>query len=400
VSGLPLRERSIIAPRFPNGVCTPMAAASFDPNGAGSCIPGVTTAEQGCGDDGVCVVVSVATEQVVACRPGCDPSDKDPCGGRFGYTCDFETRACVEGCQSEEECRLQLLDGDGDGEADALGYDADSDATCDAQTFRCVHEGSAGGEIGAPCERLDDCDGEGLCIDGLQTFAATSFPGGYCSKLGCDQPGRECGKGAVCERLRPLRSSVVTDLVCLQSCDVGAEPDADVTGSKGHGAGCREGYACHYNGGTGAKGVCIGGNYNDVKDNNIGSACMTDAECYSPYGLGTCLVLAVGDAEAPSGVCSLVDCAAPGLPDNLCGAGAECIGLNGDVTFCVQTCSKASDCPEGFACTDDDESPATGNICFPACFTDADCREGSERCREVADGAGYGQCVASSARPG
>jgi hypothetical protein len=404
VSGLPLRERSIVAPRFPNGVCTPLAAGPFDPNGVNSCIPGGPVAEQGCGDDGVCVPVTVADEQVVACRPSCDPTDPEPCGGRFGYTCDFEARVCVEGCQSDEECRLQLIDANSDGLADGLAYDLESDASCDAESFRCVHEGD-GGAIGEPCARLDDCDPEGVCLDPLQTFANTEFPGGYCTKLGCDQPGRECGRGSVCERLRPLRSNIVTDHVCLQSCQVGEEPEADRLGSDGHGAGCREGYACHYNGGTGSGGVCIGGNYNDVTENNIGAACESDADCYSPYGLGSCLVLAVGDVEAPSGVCTVVDCAAPGLPDELCGSGNECIGLAADITFCVRTCTKAEACADGFACSDDDSTPdmanpGTPNICFPACFTDADCRVGSEVCRPVAAGAGYGACVASTARPG
>jgi len=407
VSGLPTRERAIVAPRFPNGVCTPLAAGPFDGTGTNSCIPGGTTEEQGCGADGACVPVTVADQQVVACRRSCDPSAKEPCGGRFGYTCDFEGRVCVEGCQSDEECRLQLIDADDDGLADALAYDEESDASCDAESFRCVHDGAEGAAIGDPCARLDDCDPEGVCLDRLQTFATTSFPDGYCTKLGCDQPGRECGRGAVCERLRPLRSSIVTDPVCLQACEVGEEPEADVLGSDGHGAGCREGYACHYNGGTGSSGVCIGGNYNNVTENNIGAACASDAECYSPYGLGSCLVLAVGNpaVEAPTGVCTLVDCAGPGLPEDLCGAGNECIGLDGDITFCVRTCTKADVCPDGFACADDDATadmanPSTPNICFPACFTDADCRVGSELCRPVAAGASYGSCVASNTRPG
>jgi hypothetical protein len=405
VSGLPQRERDIIAPRFPNGVCTPLAAGPFDPTGVSSCVPGGTTDEQGCGDDGVCVPVTVADEQVVACRRSCDPNAKEPCGGRFGYTCDFEARVCIEGCQSDEECRIQLTDADGDGIADALAYDVDSDASCDAESFRCVHEAGEAGSIGDPCARLDDCDAEGLCLDALQTFANTSFPGGYCTKLGCDQPGRECGSGAVCERLRPLRSAILTDRLCLQACEVGAEPEADRLGSDGHGEGCREGYACHYNGGTGTSGVCIGANYNDVTENNIGTVCESDSECYSPYGLGSCLRLSVGDVDAPSGVCTVIDCAAPGLPANVCGAGNECIGLAADITFCVQTCTKADTCAEGFACADDDAptvdmgNPLTPNICFPACFTDSDCRA-SETCREVAVGAGYGSCVASSARPG
>jgi hypothetical protein len=392
--GLPPGTRSIIASRFPNGVCTPIAAAPYDPSAFSSCFPGAPRDEQGCGDTGECVGVSVADESLVACRPSCDPSAKQPCGGRFGYTCDFDSYACVEGCQSDEECRLVLQDSDGDGEADSLRYDDESEASCDVNTFRCVHDGSAGAATGDPCERLDDCDPEGLCLDPLQTFAGVPFPGGYCSKLGCDQPGRECDKDAVCERLRPIRGGFVTAPLCLDACKVGAEPEGERTGVNAHGVGCREGYACHYNGGSGNAGVCVGGNFNAISQNNVGGACETDADCYSPFGLGACMQLAVGDVSSPTGICSILDCGAPGLPEDICGAGNQCIGLDGDLTFCVQSCSKAEACTDHFACADDDGSPATDNVCFPACFSDADCRA-DEVCNFVAADAGYGACVAS-----
>ena len=57
---------------------------------------------------------------------------------------------------------------------------------------------------------------------------------------------------------------------------------------------------------------------------------------------------------------------------DICGEGNQCIGLNGDLTFCVKTCKEASECPEGYACTDDDGSAATGKICYPACLGDED----------------------------
>jgi hypothetical protein len=309
--------------------------------------------------------------------------------------CHYDYEACVEGCQSDEECRLQLVDGDGNGLPDALAYDDDSLAFCDPESSRCKHSGGGSAATGDACERLDDCEADGLCIQPLQTFAGLRFPGGTCTKLGCNIEGRECvGDGATCSRLRSWSPGLVTDYACLTGCTVGAEPAEDQLGADGHGEGCRPGYRCHYNGGAGAQsGVCVGGNYNAVTDNNVGAACESEADCYSPFGLGSCVFLQIADVAAEIGSCSLRDCNAPGLPEDLCGAGNECIGLNGDVSFCVKNCTKTDECPEGYACSDDDGNPGTPRICYPACFADAECRDG-EVCEPSPMGAG--RCVASA----
>jgi hypothetical protein len=180
--------------------------------------------------------------------------------------------------------------------------------------------------------------------------------------------------------------------VCMTTCRVGAEPEADRVGVSGHGEGCRPGYRCQYNGGAGAAaGVCVGGAYNDVTENNVGAACETDDECYSPFGMGLCLLLDVGGVTGPQGTCSMLDCYAPGLPEAVCGRGNACIGLSGDVTFCVQECATADECAAGYACADDDADPSTDRICYPACFTDEECRA-NQACELTAGGAG--QCVA------
>ena len=383
---------------FPGGSCTPVpsAPAGSGTAGADTCDPTLPQASQGCGSDGVCDVLSVDSQTtLLACRRRCDPASAQNECGRFGYACDFELGACVEGCQSDEECRLRLLDSNGDGAADALAYDDTSKAVCDPESFRCVHHGSASSMTGDACERLDDCAQDGFCLDPLQPFVGMSFPGGACTKLGCDLPGRECdGDGTVCTRLRSWSPGVVAPEACFPTCQLGAEPEADQLGVDGHGQGCRPGYRCHYNGGlrTG-EGVCVGGNYNAVTDNNVGAACQNDADCYSPFGLGRCLALSVGDVSSASATCTVMDCALPQLPDDLCGKQAVCVGLNGDTTFCVQRCSDASECADGFACTDDDGDPGTGKVCYPACLTDADCRKGKERC-SIASGSSVGRCVA------
>jgi hypothetical protein len=393
--GLPPGEE-VLASAFPGGVCTPVPAAPYDPEGLSSCDPLAPVTHQGCGRRGVCVEVSLEDESVMACREQCEPqADASGCERRF-YTCDFDQGACIEGCQTDEECQLELVDTNADGAPDALALDADSRAQCDLSTYRCTHPGSGSAAIGEPCERLDDCEPDGTCVQPLQTFAGHPFPGGTCTKVGCEVEGRECsGDDVACARLRPWTPGFITAHACFPTCTVGAEPEGDRIGPEGHGEGCRPGYRCHYNGGSGAEsGVCVGGNYNAVTDNNLGAACEADAECYSPYGQGSCLLLSVADVRAPVGTCSIMDCNAPGLADDVCGPNGTCIGLAGDITFCAQTCKDATECAEGYACSDDDADPTTSSICYPACSADAECRKDEEVCA-LSAASGVGACVAS-----
>lgn len=401
---LPAGESTVPQFAFPGGICTPVPAAPYTGMGD-SCDPTLPQASQGCGTDGVCVPVSIGQDQVAACRPHCDPAaPKNQCG-RTGYTCDFDYAACMEGCQSDLECRLKLVDTDGDSQADMLVYDDKSEGVCDPDSFRCVHHGGSSGSTGDACQRIDECADDGLCIQEFQTFGGFSFPGGACSKIGCDITGRECeGDDAVCTRLRSWTPGLITPTACFQSCELAAEPAADQTGSHGHGKGCREGYRCHWTGGLHAgEGVCVGGNYNAVTKNNLGAACMVDSDCYSPYGVGRCLSLRVGNLDSPGGTCTLMDCAAPGMPDDLCGPEGECVGLSGDVTFCVKQCKEADQCADGFGCTDDDGDPTTSKVCYPVCQVDEDCRKGSEVCDAppaTMDTPMVGHCVASGSQPG
>ncbi|MGD8860833.1 MAG: hypothetical protein PVI30_12555 [Myxococcales bacterium] len=393
--GLPPGVDDVPSSAFPGGLCTPFPASGYDPTGEDSCDPLAPVGAQGCGDDGVCIALTIGMQTLVACRPACDPAAPDAGCGRFGYTCNFDSGACVEGCQSDEECRLQLVDSDGDGVADTQAYDDETEAICSPDSFRCELPDPGPGETGDPCDRLDECEADGLCLDPLQPVVGHPFPDGFCTKRGCDVDGRECGgDGAVCTQLRPWSDSNSSIPLCMTECTVGAEDEADVVGSDGHGEGCRSGYRCHYNGGEDAEdGVCVGGNYNDIEESNVGAACEEDADCYSPYGLGGCLFLSVAGIQGPTGICSILDCAVPGIPQDVCGAGNPCIGLNRDITFCATTCKGADDCADGYACADDDGDPGTERICYPACFEDEECREGEE-CRLALD-VPAGRCVES-----
>jgi hypothetical protein len=392
VSGAPgnMIDRAL----FPGGSCSPKPLAPYDQ--AAACDSSLPQPVQGCGPKGRCVLESVNDQTYAGCRAACEPSAIESGCEREGYTCDFSLHACIEGCRSDAECRVIVKDNNNDGTPDTLAYDTESSATCDKKTARCSHPGNAKVESGSPCQRIDDCGSNDECVDGPSAIGGLDFPGGYCTTPGCDVKGRECtGSGTLCEPLRPWLGGASETPLCLVGCEVGAEPEELRVGAKGHGVGCREGYRCHYNGGNGAQnGVCVGGVYNDVTVNNGGKACSRDSECYSPYGHGLCLLYSATEARirAPTGVCTILDCAAPGLPDDVCGSGNECVAFAGDLTFCIKNCSTAAECAAGYACTDDDADPTTASVCFPACAKNADCRT-NERC-QVAAGASAGRCVA------
>lgn len=376
---------------FPGGTCTPALAGPL--GAAGVCNPNEPRMSQGCGRDGVCVPLNVGGQLIAACRQACDPADPEDCG-RDNYRCDPTSRACVEGCLTDAECRAQVVDTDGDGFPDGLSYDDESSSVCEASSGRCILPDGDGGETGDACERQDDCEATGSCRTTGQPIAGFPYPDGYCSKIGCDAPGNECaGDDSVCTTVRSWSTGPGISTACMTQCEVGAESEADQTGSDGHGAGCRDGYRCHYSGGPdGARsGVCVGGNYNDVDEPNLGAACASDSECFSPFGLGICVSLSVQSADGavqgpPTGACAIMDCAVPGLPDDICGDNGTCRVLRDDVAYCAATCQEAADCAPGYACADDDGREDTAKLCFPVCADDDECRKGEETCQTAASG--------------
>jgi len=378
---------------FLGGSCTPKRATVFDGTTA-SCDLRASLGSQGCGEDGVCTIVGRAGQAPVAgCRKACDPEAAES-GCREGYTCGLTDGFCTEGCQSDVECRVGPVDSDGDGEFDMNGVDTVSNVTCDPNTARCVH-GAGEQASGESCVRDDDCPENGVCIIEGASVAGQSFPEGHCTRPGCEAPVNACDNGTACESLRPWLGEPSTEPLCFESCKVGMEAADLRTGTGGHGEGCRDGYRCHYNGGSGAdSGVCVGGNYNAVTTNNVGQTCETNADCYSPFGLGYCLVYQVTQAgEVLPGICTVFDCAVPGLPLDVCGQNNVCVSQDNDTdeTMCEHNCKDASECGKGFACTDLDEDPKTSKTCVPPCLTDADCKTG-EKCILAQAGAQLGLC--------
>ena len=108
---------------------------------------------------------------------------------------------------------------------------------------------------------------------------------------------------------------------------------------------------------SGTNGGCVPGNYNAVTTNNVGDACGADADCYSPYGYGRCV-------SWTGGHCTIVDCAAPGIPSGVCGTGNQCVTESG-VSFCLSECTTSTDCRSGYTCRDHDSSSTTPRVCYP-----------------------------------
>ncbi len=266
---------------------------------------------------------------------------------RDGYQCDLFDFVCFPGCTSDDECRVSR-------QGEQLVYNPSSEAVCNMETYRCEHPGTPGAEAGTPCTFNDDCEANGVCLTG---------PDGYCSKFGCDIAGNECVGDGACAFGQ-----------CLAPCDVGSgatpgDPSTYLNNTQG----CRGGYTCLWGRGEGdPAGFCDIGVFNDVAVNNIGSACVSDDECYSPFGYGRC--------DVDFG-CTVIECGAPGLPADICGADATCIDFIDfgiDAFACLKKCASAVDCLPGDACADLDEDPMTLDdiVCFPFCVSSDECRPG------------------------
>jgi hypothetical protein len=234
-----------------------------------------------------------------------------------------------------------------------------SEVVCNLDTYRCEHRGTLGAEAGTPCTLDDDCEPNGVCLAG---------PGGYCSKLGCSIAGNECEGDGVC----------AFGAACLAPCNVGSS-DA-TTEYVDDTQGCRKDYTCIWGRGQDdPSGFCFDEglfndftvNFNDFTVNNIGDACTSSDECYSPFGYGGC---------NPDFHCTVVECGAPGVPSDICGNNATCIdflplfGPDFDLFACLKTCESAVDCLVGDACADLFGDGST-QVCWPTCLNSDECRE-------------------------
>jgi hypothetical protein len=316
----------------------------------------------------------------------CSPSLTDNAECRETYDCGLTSSACVPGCATDDECRVVRKDTNGNGfidpydamanpMGDALVYDDSANSTCNTATYRCEHDGTMGAEAGDTCEFDFECEQNGDCIQDFDDPATAEneggWPGGYCTKFGCDIAGNDCAGAGKCQE-RGLGIAI-----CVQACEVAATTDGDPFSDPRD---CAPGYSCFWDGTSGAgmgNGGCVPGNYNDVRTANVGEACADETECYSPFGSGQCRDFGAGDH------CTLFDCGAPGMPMDVCGTGATCAQISGsDTSLCVKDCTTAADCLPGNGCWDTSVAGInTGGttVCFPGCLEDSHCGTG-ERC--------------------
>lgn len=308
-----------------------------------------------------------------SCFKRCVPSNVDNGGCRAGYRCDFGLQVCVPGCSADEECRVYREDTNGNGEidrynpilnrdGDRLVFEEGTDAFCSPDTWFCKQSGNPDATAGDPCDRNGVCMQDGECLTEIATDG--EFPGGYCTRLGCDVPGRGCDDtDEVCQS-RGFGDTPA----CLRRCTVGAEADLpQKLGETGSGSGCRETYACKWNGRLSPSndvGGCLPGNYNGIAEPNLGANCgaavgdyrAVDASCYSPFGVGECSgrVLRLDSNTDPDQVgrtwwttCSIADCRADGIDDECSTAGGVCVEFAGGEpsnSRCLQPCETQADC--------------------------------------------------------
>jgi len=320
------------------------------------------------------------------CRERCTPSLTGTGCPRAGYTCDLESGSCMEACTGDDQCQIIVRDADGDGRLDYFDRGEDHPAYCDSVTGRCRTPGTPGARIGDDCLDDPDCEDDGTCL------RPPGAARGVCARLGCRAPGFSCPSGTHCDVRNAGSASA-----CLLGCEVGAEDGTPAMLGRGGGhPACGAGLACVWDGSTERgqplSGSCTPGVYNDVSTANIGAPCASSAECYSPFGLGTCLF---GNVGIGTGICSVTSCStflgASGemeeglLPGVSIGApicdptrGELCMNLGrrdeAAETYCLQRCTTAETCAPGYACVE--FAPSRG-VCWPTCLDDVECSEGS-----------------------
>lgn len=323
------------------------------------------------------------------CREACTPTRDGTGCPRAGYTCDLETFACMEACTTDEQCQIISVHRERRGGiVEYLDRGESFPSFCDRATGRCRTAGTPGARIGDVCEADDDCEDDGACI----RFAGDAA--GVCSRRGCLAPGFECPAGTACD----VRNAETWASGCFVTCEVGADDGtAGMTGSGGGHPSCGPGRACVWNGlsepGEPNGGSCVLGEYNDVPAPNVGAPCRADSECYSPFGLGTCLYLDYPGVTA--GLCSVTSCATflradgtmtdgllPGVEIDrpICDPARSELCMNFERadeppgTQCLAMCDSPADCAAEHACA---ELLAGRSFCWPWCVDDGECRSGS-----------------------
>ena len=392
------------------GDCVPtMRTAESLPEYTGGRVP-APPAPTGCADDDDCPDDGVYCNGPRVCAPGAAGADAQGCVDG-APPCD--ATSCDEGT---ETCSCVIPDADADGfDARACGGDDcdDGDASSNPDAGEDPEDGAdndCDGTIDeSPCPNLpensdiacaDLCDNDGdggidcadpdcmgvsvcmmcpptpqpersdaACSDGCDTdgdgftdcddFSCHEFAscGAVCS----------CESGEDCLTRRPY--AFAGD--CGQRCRVGSDATGDMSSWGPSRGDCPSGQTCWWRGIAGDdSGVCATSN-DTAMTPMIGAGCSGHGACGSPFGLGRCLN-AFGEGF-PGGYCTIVDCAAPGLPGTpslICGPNNICAQL-GSSSYCLRGCSGNNECRTGYGCRR--LRPSDPTVCVPLCSGPGSC---------------------------
>ncbi len=291
----------------------------------------------GGGSCGPCQSPDERPDGVYACFDRCAPDGPLPRGGcREGYRCDGRDHLCVPGCRSNSDCRVAI------GAGEQWTIFPDPAVTCDVATGDCVHRDGRGG-VGDECTYHGECRSDLFCtrrapFDLVEQGSCGREPGGDCIGFftsatsgictrACASSD-ECGPGAACAT-PPYYDSLGGPArpLCLPTCTVRGDGPSE----------CPVGFGCY------GSGVCAPGLPNDVAIPNIGDACASGVECWSPFGLGRC-----GGGPSSSGTCRVVGCDDPRFGTDVCPPG-EGVCVDG---VCLRGCDAPSDCDAPDGCVD------------------------------------------------
>ena len=355
-----------------------------------------------------------------ACYTNCDPAapGNDIC--RDAYDCvalNAGGGICFDGCERDTDCfGASIIREETNGipgiqtgadcdevpnpcgfaGPDQLIFIPSGNPTCNLDTFECEVDGNPTAQAGDPCRGDVQCEQDGSCQTersfNLAEGDVTIFAGGYCFGPTCTSAA-DCNGDAVCGG---ARSDIWTDFTttCLEGCDltVGVDAADPATWINGRG-GCAEGLKCMSDNTADDPelGVCVLDRVDPFSENgtftqpfgagpttpNFGAACISDDECFNPFGYGGCTV----GFNGRDGICTVDEAAvleAAGF--DVCPDDALVIATSapdeGAQSSCAPTCDSPADCAEGFGCVD----TADGSASFcstTGCEDNADCRAGS-----------------------
>jgi hypothetical protein len=271
-------------------------------------------------------------------------------------------------------------DADADPDLPDLGPDADADPDVAADA-----DADDGGPVllpvGSPCSDGEECVDGVVAGECLRSLVGLTFPGGYCTGLGC-ATAADCPGGAGDTYCMPGESGPGW---CADRCDPTA-PD------------CRTGYVCVDPDPTGPlDAVCLP-ICRTTADCPAGQVCDTASRppiCRDPAAAGNGAAC-TGSAEcAPGSACVAEDASfvgpfpASGPPGGVC---IQACLADGDCTnggVCVQRCDDENSTP-GDDCDDDGTAgldPEVSGICLEACDpSDAGaCARTGYSCRAVGE---------------